>query len=218
MFTGIVEEVATIQQIENGSKSSKLTIKAKKVLVNSRLGDSIAVNGVCLTVTEIFEDRFKADVMAETLRKSNLGALKIGSKVNVERALSLETRLGGHIVSGHIDDTGTITEFLQEDNAIWVTVEAKSNVLKYVVHKGSITIDGISLTVAYVDDYCFKVSIIPHTASETTLLTRKVGEKVNLECDLIGKYVEKLLRFNNSSEVPNKSNIDEKFLMANGFM
>ncbi len=218
MFTGIIEEVGSIYQIESGSKSSRLLIKADKVLSKSKLGDSIAVNGVCLTVTEISADKFKADVMAETLRKSNLGALKIGSLVNLERALSLETRLGGHIVSGHIDDTGTITNFLKEDNAIWVTVSTSNNVLKYIVHKGSITIDGISLTVAYVDDECFKVSIIPHTGSETTLLNKKVGTTVNLECDLIGKYVEKLMYFNNKSDDNPKSSIDESFLRNNGFM
>ncbi len=221
MFTGIVEEIGTIQQIENGSKSSRLLIKANTVLNSSKLGDSIAVNGVCLTVTDINGDRFKADVMAETLRKSNLGGLKNGSKVNLERALSLETRLGGHIVSGHIDDTGIITNFLKEDNAIWVTVKASCDVLKYIVHKGSITIDGISLTVAYVDNECFKVSIIPHTASETTLLKRNIGDKVNLECDLIGKYVEKLMGFTNinvKSEELQKSSISENFLKENGFM
>ncbi len=218
MFTGIVEEIGTIQQIENGNKSSRLLINANKVLSGSKLGDSIAVNGVCLTVTEINASSFKADVMAETLRKSNLGGLKNGSKVNLERALSLETRLGGHIVSGHIDDTGTVTNFLKEDNAIWVTVKASIDVLKYVVHKGSITIDGISLTVAYVDNECFKVSIIPHTASETTLLHRNIGDKVNLECDLIGKYVEKLMGFKSTIEETVQSNINENFLRENGFM
>ena len=212
MFTGIIEEIGEIQSIKNGDKSSKLIIKGNKVLNNTRLGDSIATNGVCLTVTNLSKDKFEVDVMAETLRRSNLGNLKIGSKVNLERALTLERRLGGHIVSGHIDGTGTIISFINEDNAVWVTVEASTDILKYVVNKGSITIDGISLTVAYVDDYCFKVSIIPHTATETTLLCKRVGDRVNIECDLIGKYIEKLLGLNREKVNKPKSLISEEFL------
>ena len=195
MFTGIVEEIGVIDGIKRGEKSSKLLIRGSKVLDKTKLGDSIATNGVCLTVTSISGNIFEVDVMAETLRKSNLGKLNIGSKVNLERALNLETRLGGHIVSGHIDGIGIITSFIQEDNAVWITVKASLDILKYVVYKGSITIDGVSLTIAYIDDNCFKVSIIPHTAKETTLLNKKVGDSVNLECDLIGKYMEKLLGF-----------------------
>ncbi|MDU6249591.1 MAG: riboflavin synthase, partial [Paeniclostridium sordellii] len=154
----------------------------------------------------------------ETLRKSNLESFNIGSEVNLERALSLEKRLGGHIVSGHIDGIGIITSFIKEDNAIWITVKASMNILKYIVHKGSITIDGISLTVAYVDDSCFKVSIIPHTARETTLLNKKVGDTVNLECDLIGKYVEKLLGLNIDKNNNHENLISEEFLRNNGFL
>ncbi|WP_330375233.1 riboflavin synthase [Paraclostridium sordellii] len=142
----------------------------------------------------------------------------MGSEVNLERALSLEKRLGGHIVSGHIDGIGIITSFIKEDNAIWITVKASMNILKYIVHKGSITIDGISLTVAYVDDSCFKVSIIPHTARETTLLNKKVGDTVNLECDLIGKYVEKLLGLNIDKNNNHENLISEEFLRNNGFL
>ncbi|EPZ54603.1 riboflavin synthase, alpha subunit [[Clostridium] sordellii ATCC 9714] len=156
--------------------------------------------------------------MAETLRRSNLESFNIGSEVNLERALSLEKRLGGHIVSGHIDGIGTITSFIKEDNAIWITVKASMNILKYIVHKGSITIDGISLTVAYVDDSCFKVSIIPHTARETTLLNKKVGNTVNLECDLIGKYIEKLLILNIDKKDNHRNSISEEFLSKNGFL
>ena len=218
MFTGIVEEIGLIEGIKKGEKSSKILIKANKVLDNTQLGDSIAVNGVCLTVTNMFGDKFEADIMAETLRKSNLGNLDTGSEVNLERALSLQSRLGGHIVSGHIDGTGKIVSFINEDNAVWVTIEASSDILRYVIYKGSITIDGISLTVAYIDNNCFKVSIIPHTASETTLLRKKVGDTVNLECDLIGKYVEKLLGLENQKKEEKKSSISEDFLRMNGFL
>ena len=218
MFTGIVEEIGVIKEIKKGEKSSKLFIKANKVLNQLNIGDSIATNGVCLTVTDLNNDSFEADVMAETLRRSNLESFNIGSEVNLERALSLEKRLGGHIVSGHIDGIGTLTSFIKEDNAIWITVKASMNILKYIVHKDSITIDGISLTVAYVDDSCFKVSIIPHTARETTLLNKKVGDTVNLECDLIGKYVEKLLGLNIDKNNNHENLISEEFLRNNGFL
>lgn len=217
MFTGIVEEIGIIQGIEKGNKSSKLLIKANKVLDKTNLGDSICTNGVCLTVTNLDKNTFEADVMAETLRRSNLGDLSIGSNVNLERALSLQTRLGGHIVSGHIDGVGEVLSLVKEDNATWVSIKASNDILKYIVEKGSIAIDGISLTVAYVDDSIFKVSIIPHTKDETTLLTKKCGETVNLECDVIGKYVEKLLGFNNKNKEIKESKITEEFLKSNGF-
>lgn len=217
MFTGIVEEIGIIQGIKKGNKSSKLLIKANKVLDKTNLGDSICTNGVCLTVTNLDKNTFEADVMAETLRRSNLGDLSIGSNVNLERALSLQTRLGGHIVSGHIDGVGEVLSLVKEDNATWVSIKASNDILKYIVEKGSIAIDGISLTVAYVDDSIFKVSIIPHTKDETTLLTKKCGETVNLECDVIGKYVEKLLGFNNKNKEIKESKITEEFLKSNGF-
>ncbi|GAA0086468.1 riboflavin synthase [Clostridium sp. CTA-7] len=218
MFTGIVEEIGVIQGIKNNEKSSKIAIKANKVLDKTILGDSICTNGVCLTITNISGNTFEADVMAETLRRSNLGQLSIGSKVNLERALSLETRLGGHIVSGHIDGTGEIISLVKEDNATWVSIKASSEILKYVVEKGSIAIDGISLTVAYVDNEMFKVSIIPHTGEETILLKKKPGETVNLECDVIGKYVEKLLGLTVKNEAMKKESISENFLRENGFL
>lgn len=217
MFTGIVEEIGEIKGIKNGEKSSKLIVKADKVLDKTKIGDSICTNGVCLTVTDINGDSFEADVMAETLRRSNLGNLSIGSKVNLERALSLETRLGGHIVSGHIDGIGEVISLVKEDNATWVSIKASKELLKYIVFKGSIAIDGISLTVAYVDSEIFKVSIIPHTGDETILLKKKRGETVNLECDVIGKYVEKLLGLA-SKEESKKSSISEEFLRENGFL
>lgn len=217
MFTGIIEEVGEVKSLKIGSESSKLTIKAHKVLEKTLIGDSIATNGVCLTVTNINGNSFEADVMEETFRRSNLRNLKVGSKVNLERALTLEKRLGGHIVSGHIDGCGKVLSLIKEKNAVWVTIGADKKILKYIIEKGSIAIDGISLTVAYVDEEVFKVSIIPHTGEETTLLTKKLGESVNLECDMIGKYVEKLLGFNNKEE-KKESNITEEFLRNNGFM
>ncbi len=217
MFTGIIEELGVIQEIKKSSKSSKLLIKANKVLENTNVGDSICTNGVCLTVTDLKANSFEADVMDETLRRSNLGDLTVGSKVNLERALTLESRLGGHIVSGHIDGVGEIISLVKEDNATWVTVKAKSDILRYVVLKGSITIDGISLTVAYVDENVFKVSIIPHTAQETTLLNKSIGETVNLECDVISKYVEKLMGLTTKEENKKNTLLTEDFLKENGF-
>lgn len=233
MFTGIVEEVGTIKNIKKGSKSAILTIQGDVVTKGSNLGDSIAVNGVCLTVTSLSGNTFTADVMAESMRRTSLDSLSSGSKVNLERAMAADGRFGGHIVSGHIDGTGTITDFTREDNAVWVTISADSKILKYIIEKGSIAIDGISLTVAYVDSRCFKVSIIPHTAKETTLLSKKVEDIVNLENDVIGKYVEKLLNFSSGDNTPsaetslsrrrnvgqsNNSGVSEDFLMRNGFM
>lgn len=218
LFTGIVEEVGEIRGIKKGEKSSILSIKANKVIEDVKLGHSICTNGVCLTVTNIYGNIFDADVMAETLRRSNLGKLKVGSKVNLERALSAKGRFGGHIVSGHIDGVGKIVSLEKEDNAIWVTIEAKENILQYIVEKGSIAIDGISLTVAYVDDKVFKVSIIPHTGKETILLSKTSEDTVNLECDVIGKYVEKLLTFQSGKKIEKKDSINEDFLKENGFL
>lgn len=218
VFTGIIEEVGVIQGVKKGEKSSKLLIKGHKILEGTNIGDSISTNGVCLTACNIYGYVFEADVMAETLRRSNLGDLKVGSKVNLERALSAKGRFGGHIVSGHIDGIGKIVSLKREDNAVWATIKTTEEVLRYIVEKGSIAIDGISLTVAYVDSQTFKVSIIPHTGDETTLLNKDLGETVNLECDVIGKYVEKLLGIKNDTSSNKSESISEKFLIENGFM
>lgn len=224
MFTGIVEEVGTIVTISKGAQSSKLTLQGKVIFEDMHIGDSIAVNGVCLTVTEKTANTFTVDVMAETLRRSSLGTLSKGSKVNMERAMAANGRFGGHIVSGHIDGTGTIESFVKEDNAVWVTIAAPSKLLKYIIEKGSITIDGISLTVAYVDNQCFKVSLIPHTAANTTLLTKKAGDMVNLENDIVGKYIDKLLHFDTDEEdvadykAETSRGISMEFLSENGFV
>ena len=216
MFTGIIEEIGVIKKITKGVNSEKLLIQCNKVLEETKLGDSICTNGVCLTVTDINDHSFQADVMTETLLRSNLGNLTLGSEVNLERALTLSSRLGGHIVSGHIDGVGKIVSLKRIDNSIEVTIEAKLSILKYIIEKGSITIDGIRLTVTYVDNKAFKVCIIPHTGENTILLKKKVGESVNLECDILGKYVERLLSF--KVEEKKKSNISEGFLRENGFI
>lgn len=217
MFTGIIEEIGTIKSINSNGISSQLCISANKILEDTKIGDSIAVNGVCLTVTSIKSNLFTADVMAETLRRSNLGSLIPQSKVNLERAMPANGRFGGHIVSGHIDGTGTIVETKPEGNAVWIKINCSDNLLKYIIHKGSITIDGISLTVAKVTDSDFSVSIIPHTAANTTLLQKKSGDVVNLENDVIGKYIEKLLSFQKIDEQKPQSKITEEFLRQNGF-
>lgn len=217
MFTGIIEEIGTIKSINSNGISSQLCISANTILEDTKIGDSIAVNGVCLTVTSIKSNLFTADVMAETLRRSNLGSLIPQSKVNLERAMPANGRFGGHIVSGHIDGTGTIVETKPEGNAVWIKINCSSNLLKYIIHKGSITIDGISLTVAKVTDSDFSVSIIPHTAANTTLLQKKSGDIVNLENDVVGKYIEKLLSFQKIDEQKPQSKITEEFLRQNGF-
>lgn len=215
MFTGLIEEIGEIKSIEKGARSARITIKAEKVMCGIKIGDSVSTNGVCLTVTEFNKNSFSVDVMAETIRSSNLGKLKSGSHVNLERALMASDRLGGHIVSGHIDGIGTIVDFCIEENATWVSVETTVDILKYIVHKGSIAIDGISLTVAYVDENIFKVSIIPHTKGETTLISKKVGDEVNLESDMMAKYIEKLLKY---GEPPKeKKSVGMDFLEKNGF-
>ena len=217
MFTGIIEEVGTVRRIERGAAGARLTIGAKTVLEGTKLGDSIATNGVCLTVVSMTADSFSADVMAESLRRSGLGQLQSGSPVNLERAMAANGRFGGHIVSGHIDGTGTVASQRREDNAVWVTVHAPASLLRYIVEKGSVAIDGVSLTVAAVDGTGFSVSIIPHTGAQTILLGKKPGETVNLECDVIGKYVEKLLTpFGKDGDAP-QSGITMDFLAQHGF-
>lgn len=221
MFTGIIEETGSIISFKQNGKSGKLKIAASKVLEDTRIGDSIAVNGICLTVVSMESDFFMADVMVETVKRSSLSDLRTGDRVNLERAMPMNGRFGGHIVSGHIDGVGIIRSFVRDENAVWVTISANEDILRYIVEKGSIAIDGISLTVAYVDNEVFKVSIIPHTGGETTLLTKKAGDKVNLENDLVGKYIEKLIlpygtNGNNKKEL-NGSRLTMDFLMENGF-
>lgn len=220
MFTGIVEEVGRVRSLKNNNGFHKLDIECRNVLNGTKLGDSIAVNGVCLTVNELYDDHFVADVMGETLNRTNIKNLFYGSYVNLERALRLEDRLGGHIVSGHIDGVGEILDIKTEKDGTWFVIKAPENILRYVIYKGSICIDGASLTVAYVDESCFKVSVIPHTLENTILSYKKVKCLVNLECDLVGKYIEKLINRkvdDSSYKENNKSNITLEFLRENGF-
>ena len=193
MFTGIIEEVGHVKSLHRGAKSFTLEVEAEKVLEGTLVGDSIATNGVCLTVTSLTGHGFTADVMPETVSRTALGELVSGSPVNLERALSLQTRLGGHFVSGHIDGTGRIADRRQDDTALWLTIECDSKLLRYIIEKGSVTLQGVSLTVARVDERSFAISLIPHTQAATTLHQAKVGDLVNIENDIIAKYVEKLL-------------------------
>lgn len=215
MFTGIVEEIGIVEQVQRGRHSAILSIRASKVLEGTKTGDSIAVNGICLTVTQLAEGRFSADVMHETLNRSSLAKLRKGVHVNLERAMAADGRFGGHIVAGHVDGVGKILKIRRDDTAVWYTIAAEPSVLRYIVEKGSVTIDGVSLTVAEVSADCFAVSIIPHTQQQTILKERAVGDLVNLETDIIGKYVEKLMQ--PASPVLHTSRITTEFLAENGF-
>lgn len=216
MFTGIVEETGTLRSLSRGSKSCVIHVQCSTVLEDTRIGDSIAVNGICLTVTSMESGGFTADVMNETLSRSSLAQTRPGDPVNLERAMAANGRFGGHIVSGHIDGTGIIREIRDDDNAVWYTVEAPPEILRYVVEKGSIAIDGISLTVARVDDRSFQVSVIPHTRAVTALSSHRVGSPVNLENDIVGKYVEKLMQPAPSESGP-ASGITMEFLAQHGY-
>lgn len=212
MFTGIIEEVGSIDCIQNRVHSAVLHIKAKEILADVKIGDSIAVNGVCLTVTSLSENKFSADIMHETLNRTGLISLKSGSHVNLERAMILNGRFGGHIVAGHIDGVGKVIRTWKDENAIWYNIQTDKSVMKYIVEKGSIAVDGISLTVAEVNEDNFSISAIPHTVESTVLKERAAGMLVNLETDIIGKYIEKFVN------VMRKENgISREFLIENGF-
>ena len=215
MFTGIVEEIGKIAGIQKGAKSAVLTIQADKVLEDVHIGDSIAVNGVCLTVTSFEKNTYTADVMNETLQRSSLGSLSVGSSVNLERAMAANGRFGGHIVSGHIDGTGTICEVKSDEIAICYSMKAPEKIMHYIVEKGSVAVDGISLTVAKTTQTSFMVSVIPHTAQCTVLAYKKAGDTVNLENDCIGKYIEHFLNW--EKEKTTESKITREFLFSNGF-
>lgn len=229
MFTGIVEEIGTIEGIEKGRHSAVLKVGAKEDLEGTKIGDSIAVNGVCLTVTALSSHGFHADVMHETLNRSALSGLKSGSHVNLERAMAAGGRFGGHIVAGHVDGVGRVTNIRRDDTAVWYTIEAPASVMRYIVEKGSVTIDGISLTVAEVGDSHFSISAIPHTAKVTVLGERRKGDLVNLEADIVGKYIEKFLSLGGASDngtaakeeaadaVPQNSGLTREFLSKYGF-
>ena len=213
MFTGIIEEVGTIGRIGGGV----LAIDARRVLTDVQLGDSICVNGICLTVTSFDARHFTADVMPETIRRTSLAELKKGSPVNLERALTLSSRLGGHIVSGHIDGTGEVLSLKQEGNAVLLQIAADDALLRGIVEKGSVALDGISLTVAAVGAQDFTVSLIPHTLQSTNLHTKKKGSRVNIETDIIGKYVERLLMEERRAKEAPASIITREFLSSYGY-
>lgn len=222
MFTGIIEEIGLLRRVYRQGQAMLVTVGAKKVLEDAEVGDSIAVNGVCLTVVALDGDAFTADVMPETFRQTNLGELRPGSPVNLERAMGAKKRFGGHIVQGHVDTSGRILSRLPEENAVVFTLEPDDkDVLRYVLPRGSIAIDGISLTVIRVEDSSFSVSIIPHTLAETVLAYKEPGHRVNLETDVLGKYVERLLGFRNDNPSgPGNSGkrITAEFLADNGFL
>jgi riboflavin synthase, alpha subunit len=215
MFTGIIEEVGKITQINKQGEFAVVTIQASKVLQDVHLGDSIAVNGVCLTVTSFSESQFTADVMSETLKRTSLGELKPSSPVNLERAMAANGRFGGHIVSGHIDGTGEVVGIKPAHNSIWYRIQTTPKLMRYIIEKGSITIDGISLTVVDTDDTSFRVSIIPHTIKETNLGSKKIGSLVNLENDIVGKYIEQFLLKKEPENPPSQLTVD--FLKNAGF-
>lgn len=212
MFTGLIEEVGTIRNVTHGAQSASLVIAAQTVLEGTRVGDSICVNGVCLTVTKLADDCFAADAMPETLQRSTLGALSAGSRVNLERAVRVGDRLGGHFVSGHIDGTARVVSLQKDDNAIRMGLSAPSELCRYVVEKGSVALDGVSLTVTEVATTSFGVSVIPHTMQSTDLIDKHIGDLLNVECDMIGKYVEKLAQPQVAA-----TGITRDFLAENGF-
>lgn len=214
MFTGIVEEIGLVENIKKGPASASVTINAPAVTAGTKTGDSIAVNGICLTVTSLAGSTFTADIMHESLNRSSLSDLRRGRRVNLERAMAADGRFGGHIVSGHVDGTGIISAIREDDNAVWYTVRTSPAIMRYIVEKGSVTIDGVSLTVAAVAEDSFSVSVIPHTRQVTIMGDLRAGDKVNLENDIIGKYVEKFFK---PEETSVKSNITREFLTRCGF-
>ena len=218
MFTGLVAELGTVQRLARQGSSYHLTVGAKKVLTNLKSGDSVAVNGACLTVVRMDDSGFTADVMPETVRLTNIGSLQPGFRVNLERTLRLCDGLDGHIVSGHVEGLGTISAQRPDGIAVVVTIDTPVELLKYIIKKGSIAIDGISLTVTEVTDSSFSVSLIPHTAKETTLGFKKVGDSVNLETDILVKYVERMLTWNKQTQAGKADTLNMQTLLENGFV
>ncbi|HQU27898.1 MAG: riboflavin synthase [Nitrospira sp.] len=218
MFSGIVEEMGAIQAIDRGFAGAKVSILATRIMEDAHIGDSISVSGTCLTITEQAESGFVIDVSTETLNCTTLGAASIGMPVNLERAVRLNARMGGHLVTGHVDGIGTLRTRESQGNAILMQFEAPENVMRYCVPKGSITVDGISLTINAVKPHSFEVAIIPHTATVTTLGLKQVGDVVNLESDLIGKYVERLLQANGAVPAKSAPVIDQDYLRKHGLI
>ena len=215
MFTGIIEETGIVKSFIKNSNGADITIQCEKVLQDTKIGDSIAINGCCQTVVALGNDFFRANVSDETLNVTNFNLLKSGTPVNLERALTPTSRMGGHIVQGHVDCTGKFIKKEQLNDFYNLYFEIPTEQCKYVVKKGSIAINGISLTVADISGNIFHIAVIPHTFAQTTLSTLRIGDLVNIETDILGKYIEKLLSASDNSA---KSNIDENFLKENGFM
>jgi len=218
LFTGIIEELGTVRRIQSSSAGASIVIEAKVVLGGLKNGDSIAVSGPCLTVTAFNRDTFTAFVMPETLKRTTLGGLKAGQRVNLERAMALGGRLGGHLVSGHIDAVVTLTQNKPQGGATLLSFEAAPELLRYIVPKGSVALDGASLTVIDVKASGFSVGIIPYTGQETTLGTGEIGAAVNLEVDMIGKYVEKMLELRLSNDGNGTNKITMDLLMEKGYL
>jgi riboflavin synthase len=214
MFTGIIEEIGIIHNVQSSKDAIVFTIEAKKIMNDINLGDSISVNGVCLTVTEFSSGTFSVDVMPETVKSTSLHTLKQGSRVNLERAMAANGRFGGHIVSGHVDGVAKIVKKQRVSNAVYYELQLSERLTETLIHKGSITIDGISLTIFGLEKEKVIISIIPHTLSETILATKDVGDIVNIECDMLGKYIKKFI---NQQVSPKNSSISKSFLEENGF-
>ena len=217
MFTGLVEEMGEVIGLETGDLSLKITLRCKKVIEGAKLGDSIATNGTCLTATKIGSDYFEADIMHESVKRTNLKRLKVGDCVNLEKSITLATPLGGHLVTGNVDGEGMISNIYSDGIAKIYVVKIEPRLMKYVVEKGRVTLDGASLTVVDFGDDFLSVSLIPHTQEMITLGSKSVGDHINVETDLIGKYVERMMNFKEKVEVEKKSNITESFLAENGF-
>ncbi|KFI03317.1 riboflavin synthase subunit alpha [Bacillus spizizenii] len=215
MFTGIIEETGTIESMKKAGHSMALTIKCSKILEDVHLGDSIAVNGICLTVTDFTKNQFTVDVMPETVKATSLNDLSKGSKVNLERAMAANGRFGGHFVSGHVDGTAEITRIEEKSNAVYYDVKMDPSLTKTLVLKGSITVDGVSLTIFGLTEDTVTISLIPHTISETTFSEKTIGSKVNIECDMIGKYMYRFLHKANENKT--QQTITKAFLSENGF-
>ncbi len=218
MFTGIVEEIGILSRIDRGHSFCQLAVSARKILDDCKEGDSISINGACLTVTQRQSNGFTADVMAETMRRTNLGNLRVGDKVNLERSLRPGDRLGGHIVAGHVDEVGTIVELRQQDVATVMTIGVSEPLMKYVAVKGSVCVEGVSLTVTDVSSSNFQVWLIPFTKENTILGLKRVGDGVNIEVDMLARYVERLMSYREGSSAPSSSSINQEFLKTHGFL
>lgn len=217
MFTGIVEEIGTVTRLSRSGKGYDLAVQAKVVLGDSKLGDSICVNGVCLTVTQFWDGGFTVGVSPETRAVTNLMDLKAGSRVNLERSVTPTSRLGGHFVQGHVDAVGTISRFRTDEDALWVTIDFPADLMRYIVQKGYITLDGTSLTVVDVYESSFTVQLVAYTQTEIILPMKKVGDLINVEVDVLGKYVEKMLGHQRAQSDHPKSAITADFLAQNGY-